>query len=226
MSDKETEKEVRYLQEVYAKLLHQEEELTALLKTAKEEGISSIKSMAEDTSMNFDNMFDTMESLAAIESKNKEIDQLNIKVKTADTLLQKIKRLLQSPYFGKINVDFLDAESPEDFYIGIHNFANDAGDNLIYDWRSPIAELFYNNALGNSYYSVQQRKIQVAINNRRQFIIAKDKLLKFFDTSIAIQDDVLLEALEHNATTHMKDITSTIQQDTRRKFLKSKNRKN
>lgn len=223
MSDKETEKEVRYLQEVYAKLLHQEEELTALLKTAKEEGIASIKSMAEDTSMNFDNMFDTMESLAAIESKNKEIDQLNIKVKTADTLLQKIKRLLQSPYFGKINVDFLDAEAPEDFYIGIHNFANDAGDNLIYDWRSPIAELFYNNALGNSYYSVQQRKIHVAINNRRQFIIAKDKLLKFFDTSIAIQDDVLLEALEHNATTHMKDITSTIQQEQNRIIRDQKN---
>lgn len=45
-----------------------------------------------------------------IEMKNREIDQMNIKQKNAENQLAKIERLLKSPYFGKVVVDFLDNE--------------------------------------------------------------------------------------------------------------------
>ena len=55
--------------------------------------------------------------------------------------------------------------------------------------------------------------IEVEIDKRRQFVIDKDTLLKFFDTSVSIQDDVLLEALEQDSSSLMQDITSTIQSE-------------
>ena len=84
---------------------------------------------------------------------------------------------------------------------------------MVYDWRSPIASLFYNNDLGHSSYLVNQNQIEVMIHERRQFIIKKDQLLHFFDTSVAIQDDVLLDALEQSETSEMKAITATIQSE-------------
>ncbi|WP_086350805.1 HelD family protein [Candidatus Enterococcus clewellii] len=213
MSITEKQMEEQYLKKVYTKLLETKEELEELLDNAKQDGINSLHNMTSDVSLNFENITDNLDTFAVLEMKNREIDQMNIRLQTATTLLEKVKRLLAAPYFGKITVDFLDDEELEDFYIGINNFADESSNNLIYDWRSPIAELFYNNTIGPSSYSVHDNTIDVAIENRRQFILEKDQLIKFFDTSIAIQDDVLLEALEQDSTNEMKDITSTIQQE-------------
>ena len=43
--------------------------------------------------------------------KNREIDQLNLKIQSANETLKKIERLLMSPYFGKIEIDFLEEEA-------------------------------------------------------------------------------------------------------------------
>lgn len=209
----ELSKEKQYLQFVYEKLLQTEKELTDMLKETRKEGISTLKDMSGDVRLNFGNVSDNLDTFSVLEMKNREIDQMNIKMKTADVSLQKVQRLLQTPYFGKINVDFLDEEPEEAFYIGINNFADEDGNNLVYDWRSPISELFYNNRVGNSFYIANHQRIDVNIKGRRQFIIEKNKLLKYFDTSITIQDDVLLEALEQDSTKQMKDITSTIQRE-------------
>ncbi|HAX1008642.1 TPA: AAA family ATPase, partial [Enterococcus faecium] len=157
--------------------------------------------------------------------KNREIDQMNIKQKNAENQLAKIERLLKSPYFGKVVVDFLDNEPKESFYIGTANFTDDADENLVYDWRSPIAELFYNNMIGPSSYTVRQNKIDTVIKERRQFLLERDRLVKFFDTSVAIQDDVLLEVLGQDETNEMKAITATIQseQNTIIRDVKSQN---
>ncbi|HAP6950552.1 TPA: AAA family ATPase, partial [Enterococcus faecium] len=155
----------------------------------------------------------------------REIDQMNIKQKNAENQLAKIERLLKSPYFGKVVVDFLDNEPKESFYIGTANFTDDADENLVYDWRSPIAELFYNNMIGPSSYTVRQNKIDTVIKERRQFLLERDRLVKFFDTSVAIQDDVLLEVLGQDETNEMKAITATIQseQNTIIRDVKSQN---
>ncbi|MGX7420530.1 RNA polymerase recycling motor HelD [Carnobacterium gallinarum] len=213
MSQTELEKETLYLQQVYQKLVQAETEFTEILENAKDDGLATLESMKGDVGLNFDNYSENLDTFAAIEMKNREIDQMNLKVRTADITLQKVKRLLKSPYFGKVSVDFLEADPLEDFYIGIHNFTDEVGNILIYDWRSPITELFYNNVIGPSFYRVNQNKIDVEIAGRRQFVIERDRLLKFFDTAVAIQDDVLLNALKQDSTRQMKDITTTIQKE-------------
>lgn len=217
--------EEAYLKNVYQKLLDKKNELRESMDTAKIEGNQSLKEMAGELRLNFDSYLDNLDTFSMIEMKNREIDQMNIKQKNAENQLAKIERLLKSPYFGKVVVDFLDNEPKESFYIGTANFTDDADENLVYDWRSPIAELFYNNMIGPSSYTVRQNKIDTVIKERRQFLLERDRLVKFFDTSVAIQDDVLLEVLGQDETNEMKAITATIQseQNTIIRDVKSQN---
>lgn len=217
--------EEAYLKNVYQKLIDKKNELRESMDTAKIEGNQSLKEMAGELRLNFDSYLDNLDTFSMIEMKNREIDQMNIKQKNAENQLAKIERLLKSPYFGKVVVDFLDNEPKESFYIGTANFTDDADENLVYDWRSPIAELFYNNMIGPSSYTVRQNKIDTVIKERRQFLLERDRLVKFFDTSVAIQDDVLLEVLGQDETNEMKAITATIQseQNTIIRDVKSQN---
>ncbi|WP_379907138.1 HelD family protein [Enterococcus lactis] len=217
--------EEAYLKNVYQKLIDKRNELRESMDTAKVEGNQSLKEIAGELRLNFDSYLDNLDTFSMIEMKNREIDQMNIKQKNAENQLAKIERLLKSPYFGKVVVDFLDNEPKESFYIGTANFTDDADENLVYDWRSPIAELFYNNMIGPSSYTVRQNKIDTVIKERRQFILERDRLVKFFDTSVAIQDDVLLEVLGQDETNEMKAITATIQseQNTIIRDVKSQN---
>ncbi|NTL92109.1 AAA family ATPase [Enterococcus faecium] len=217
--------EEAYLKNVYQKLIDKRNELRESMDTAKVEGNQSLKEMAGELRLNFDSYLDNLDTFSMIEMKNREIDQMNIKQKNAENQLAKIERLLKSPYFGKVVVDFLDNEPKESFYIGTANFTDDADENLVYDWRSPIAELFYNNMIGPSSYTVRQNKIDTVIKERRQFILERDRLVKFFDTSVAIQDDALLEVLGQDETNEMKAITATIQseQNTIIRDVKSQN---
>lgn len=173
----------------------------------------AMQSIGEEIRLNFDNFADRLDTFAAIESKNREIDQMNAALQSAECELAAIDRLLDSPYFGKISLQFEDEETIEDFYIGINGFVNENKEGLIYDWRSPIAELFYAKRLGPVSYQVNNQTISAVLEQRRQFIIEKDQLKQAFDTSVAIQDDVLLAALEANNSQKMQDITASIQHE-------------
>lgn len=59
--------------------------------------------------------------------------------------LSKLRKLAQSPYFGRVDfrADEDSRAEAEPFYIGLHAFSTaERQDNVIYDWRSPIAGLF------------------------------------------------------------------------------------
>ena len=201
-----------YLKKVYHALQQEQEKLTETLAQGQSAGIAALQEMAQDVRLNFDNFADNLDTYAQLEMKNREIDQLNLKQETAANRLAQVERLLPQAYFGKVVVDYFDNEKSQPFYIGINGFSSE-NENLVYDWRSPIAELFYNNVLGKSHYLANGAEIFVSIDLRRQFVIAYDQLKHYFDTNIAIEDDVLLAALENSATEQMQAITATIQQE-------------
>ena len=120
-----------------------------MLQAAQADGKQSMKEIANDVSLNFDSLLDNLDTFSMLESKYREIDQMNLRIQSSEKLLEKVKRLLESPYFGKVTLTFAGEETAESFYFGRHNFANSQGENLIFDWRSPIAELYYNNELGS-----------------------------------------------------------------------------
>ncbi|HIZ65818.1 MAG TPA: AAA family ATPase, partial [Candidatus Blautia pullicola] len=57
-------------------------------------------------------------------------------------LLHRLEKMLDSPFFGRVDFRYEGEEEPETFYIGIGNFAQKAGHvPLIYDWRAPVSGL-------------------------------------------------------------------------------------
>ncbi|MEI5994725.1 HelD family protein [Candidatus Enterococcus mansonii] len=213
MSNDRTQ-ETRHLHQIYEELSQARDTYQTAIDEVNATGKSVLEQFGGDTKLNFDSYSDNLETFAMMEMKNREIDQLNIQHGTAEKQLEKVERLLNVAYFGKIDVTFLDEDSDRDvFYIGMNDFTNLEGESRIYDWRSPIASLFYNNVLGNSRYHVNKAEIPVTLNLKRQLIIEEDRLINFFDTSLAIQDDILLHSLEADSSQYMKDITTTIQQE-------------
>ncbi|MGG5336247.1 HelD family protein [Enterococcus sp. AZ154] len=205
--------EKKHLADTYQQLLTRKTVLNSFLTEGRKKDRLAMQSIGEEIRLNFDNFADRLDTFAAIESKNSEIDQMNAALQSAERELAAIDRLLDSPYFGKISLQFEDEETIEDFYIGINGFVNENKEGLIYDWRSPIAELFYAKRLGPVSYQVNNQTISAVLEQRRQFIIEKDQLKQAFDTSVAIQDDVLLAALEANNSQKMQDITASIQHE-------------
>ena len=55
----------------------------------------------------------------------------------------RLRKMLEAPFFGRVDFIYDGEEEPEIFYIGIGNFAGRTGMlPLIYDWRAPVSGLF------------------------------------------------------------------------------------
>ncbi|GEM_PF-3280944 len=117
--------------------------------------------MGSDIRLNFDSITDSLDTYAAIESKNREIDQMNLLLASAQNELDKINRLFKRPYFGKLSLRFVDETEEDAFYIGVNGFTDEKKESLIYDWRSPIAAVFYENHQGLTAYQVNGETIAV-----------------------------------------------------------------
>ncbi|OON97831.1 MAG: hypothetical protein ATN36_02620 [Epulopiscium sp. Nele67-Bin005] len=127
--------------------------------------------------------------------------------------LTKCQRLLPSPYFGRCDFKEED-EDTEQIYIGYHNLMDDdTYEVLVYDWRAPISSVYYNNDLGYAAYTAPVGKIEGELLLKRQYSIEQSKLKYYFNSNIAITDNILQEALGKNASHQMKNIVETIQQE-------------
>lgn len=68
-------------------------------------------------------------------------------------LRSRFRKMLDSPFFGRVDFCYDGDDEPEIFYIGIGNFAERPGElPLIYDWRSPVSGLFYDFDRGPASY--------------------------------------------------------------------------
>lgn len=124
---------------------------------------------------------------------------------------RKLLKLEYSPYFGRIDFkeDNLDTRK---VYIGIANVEKDLN-YIIYDWRSPIASLFYDYSKGKAKYTAPDGEIKGEILLKRQYKIEGKKLLRVFDNNLNIVDDMLQEVLSSSSSDKMKNIVNTIQQE-------------
>ena len=85
--------------------------------------------------------------------------------------------------------------------------------NLVYDWRSDICSLYYEDKLGKNSYTCQDGKIDGDVSLKRQYKIEDGKLNYYIDSNMVIDDDILMEQLSKNASSKMHEIASTIQKE-------------
>ncbi|MGZ7441458.1 RNA polymerase recycling motor HelD [Paenibacillus sp. TH7-28] len=125
-----------------------------------------------------------------------------------------LKRLLPSPYFGR--VDFLEdgLNQSEQIYIGVSSFVDEDGLSfLVYDWRSPIASLYYDHSPGAAFYDTPGGRITGTMELKRQYQIHDGQIRNMFDANVTIGDELLQQMLAKGADSQMKSIVSTIQKE-------------
>lgn len=125
---------------------------------------------------------------------------------------RKLLKLVQSPYFGRI--DFATQKSTAPVYIGVHSFFDEQHrQNLIYDWRAPISSMFYDFELGAASYETPSGPVQGTIELKRQYKIRDGRMEFLLDSGVNIHDDVLQRELAKSSDDKMKNIVATIQRD-------------
>ncbi|MCJ8014724.1 UvrD-helicase domain-containing protein [Paenibacillus sp. KQZ6P-2] len=125
-----------------------------------------------------------------------------------------MKRLLPSPYFGRIDFQEDGLSFSEQIYIGVSSFVDEDGMNfLVYDWRTPIASMYYDYSPGAAEYETPGGQIMGTMLLKRQYQIRDGQLRNVFDTSLTIGDELLQQVLGKGADAQMKSIVATIQKE-------------
>lgn len=125
-----------------------------------------------------------------------------------------LEKMIKSPYFARIDFKFDDEDEFEKIYIGRSSLRKNSYQEMyVYDWRSPIASIFYRFMTGEAFYDAPCGRITGELNLKRQYEIKNGTLEYFFDSDVQIVDEFLRQLLSQNATAKMKAIVETIQHE-------------
>ena len=129
-------------------------------------------------------------------------------------LKQRFRRMLDSPFFGRVDFCYEGEAEAETFYIGIGNFAEKTGGiPLIYDWRAPVSGLFYDYDKGPAAYEAPQGEMTGEITSKRQYKIRRGKMVYEFESDVKIDDEILGAELGKCGEVQLKNIVRTIQKE-------------
>lgn len=207
------EAEQRHLSETYATLRSMAADLVAKMDKNSKDAAADKLAMVDELSVNLASYADAMETYADFATVNRVIDAYNMAQSVDAEKLNSIRLLLGQPYFAKVVLQFKPGEDPKELYIGTAGVSDDSYRRLVVDWRSPVAEVYYNQDNGPTSYQANGRTINVDLKLRRQFDVDKDRLNAYFDTTVAIQDSLLLASLSKQRSAKMQSITATIQKE-------------
>ena len=205
--------EQQHLSDTYATLQSMAGALAVKMRKNEDAAAATKQQMVEEIKQNYGSDTEAFETYADFATVNSVIDSYNQTQVAAAEKLSNIDLLLSQPYFAKIVLDFKRGAAPKELYIGAAGVSDDSCRRLVVDWRSPVAEVYYNQDMGPTHYRANGRTIAVDLTLRRQFDIVRDELRAYFDTNIAIQDSLLLASLSKQRTSQMQAITATIQKE-------------
>ena len=129
-------------------------------------------------------------------------------------LRKRFRKMQDSPFFGRVDFLFEGDEEPELFYIGIGNFAEEAGHTpLIYDWRAPVSGLFYDFDKGPAFYEAPLGTINGEVTSKWQYKIRGGRMIYQFESDVKIDPEILMAELGSGGSVALKNIVRTIQKE-------------
>lgn len=129
-------------------------------------------------------------------------------------LKQRFIKMMDSPFFGRVDFVYEGEEEPETFYIGIGNFSERTGQTpLIYDWRAPVSGLFYDYDKGSAKYEAPVGELTGEIISKWQYKIRSGKMVYEFESDVKIDDEILAAELGSTGEVQLKNIIRTIQKE-------------
>lgn len=193
------------------KIIHEQ------LDEAKKDNAKSIEVLREtnrDMWENASHSVDDFDGAVQLSQFYQPLASNTFAVESSAKKIQLLERLLQSAYFARIDFSSGGKERYEKVYIGRGTLFNDIEKRIIiYDWRSPIASLFYRFESGDAFYDAPGGRIAGDIGLKRQYEIKNGVLEYFFDADVQIADEFLRKMLSGNTSSKMKTIVETIQKD-------------
>ena len=207
------QEEQAHLTQTYAAIEKIEQSVLANMRKTAQEAEEDKRNMADELASNFASDGEKQETYIEYANMNSVIDSYNRTQRANAEKLTAVRILKPQPYFAKVVLQYKPGSAPKELYIGNAGLSDENYRRLIVDWRSPVAEVYYNQADGKTSYEANGRTINVDLKLRRQFDITGNKLNACFDTTVAIQDELLLASLSRQRTSQMQAITTTIQKE-------------
>lgn len=207
------QEEQNHLTSTYEAIEKIERNVLENMRKTAQEAEEDKRNMADELASNFASDGEKQETYIEYANMNSVIDSYNRTQRANAEKLTAVRILKPQPYFAKVILQYKPGAAPKELYIGNAGLSDDNYRRLIVDWRSPVAEVYYNQADGKTSYEANGRTINVDLKLRRQFDITGNKLNACFDTTVAIQDELLLASLSRQRTSQMQAITTTIQKE-------------
>ena len=130
----------------------------------------------------------------------------------ADIKLRNLIAARSKPYFARVDFQEKEKLNSEKLYIGKMALIREEDQELIIvDWRAPVANLYYEERLGDAHYVSPEGDVLGQLLVKRQFSINEGKLDEMFDIDITTNDEFLQASLGSSADNRLKEIVSTIQ---------------
>lgn len=122
-----------------------------------------------------------------------------------------LQAIMQKPYFARIHFQ-KEGELEEKLYIGKTSlFDKETQEPVVVDWRSPVANVYYDGRLGDVTYDVNGEEMNGHLFSKRQYKIEDGKLIDVRDIDLTTNDELLQDALAGKADVRLTEIVSTIQ---------------
>ncbi|UOQ92667.1 AAA family ATPase [Halobacillus shinanisalinarum] len=179
------------------------------LITVQESGQKALKERQEDT-------------LARLDFKDSSLRYQEMLthssfMKLSKDQLENLKNLRKKPYFARIDFHRKEKTDKETFYIGkVSLFDRETQLPIILDWRSPLANVYYEGRLGDVSYEAHGEVYEGNVSLKRQYQIEDGELLGFRDVDLTTKDELLQDSLAQNAEHRLTEIVSTIQEEQNR----------
>lgn len=160
-------------------------------------------------------------------SYNEELETSQRLYEIVHKNLNSYNEAYEEPYFARI--DFREyRKEKESYYIGKFGLGDISnGEEIVIDWRAPIADLYYSGTEGDCYYVAPIGTISGELNLKRKFLFEDRNLKEIFDENTdniilrsagevegnALVDEFLRINLEKNTGKKLKDVVATIQKE-------------
>jgi DNA helicase-2/ATP-dependent DNA helicase PcrA len=138
--------------------------------------------------------------------------------------IEKYEESLNEPYFGR--VDFREYRGfTESIYVGKKGISNSKdGEEVIVDWRAPVADLYYSGTGGEAYYTAPKGIVEGILELKRKFLYKNNDIEQLFDEGLNeiiinggegqnLVDEFLKINLEENRGKKLKEVVATIQKE-------------
>lgn len=131
--------------------------------------------------------------------------------------LKSLKNARMKPYFARIDFLRKDLKDKEILYIGKTSlYSRENQEQIIVDWRSPIANLYYEGRLGEVSYEAYEESFNGHLSLKRQFMIEHGDLQEIRDIDLTTTDELLQDSLSKSSSNRLTEIISTIQEEQNR----------